>query len=448
MPDGLRGPLIVHDPYSPYAGQYDDELVLTFSDWYHDQMPGLLSYYLSPERNPSGAEPVPYSALFNEVQNASLSVEPNKTYLVRIISMAAFAQVSEIRGQNTARSHITYLFQAFLWFDQHSMTIVEVDGTYTQPYEVDSIYIATAQRYAVLLKTKCDASSNYAITASMDVDDFDDIPDYLVQNVTAALIYNEFEAYPAAAAPLAETDRLDDFNLIPYDGQPLLSGEPDVTLTLNLSFFEQDDQNRAGFNNITYLAQVVPTLATALSTGSAASNASIYGVNTDSTVVEYGQLVEIVINNYDTGAHIMHIHGHAPQLVARVSGVIENGSTTTQAVYDGDSSSFPNTPIRRDTWVLAPAGYTVVRFIADNPGVWIIHCHMEWHIDAGLTATVIEAPMQLQAQTFPPAMEQICSSQNIPTKGNAAGNVYDPYDLDGQITVCPPNPSGAVYGRR
>src|SRR5271163_636589 len=107
MPDGLRGPLIVHDPNSPYAGQYDDELVLTFSDWYHDQMPGLLSYYLSPERNPSGAEPVPYSALFNEVQNASLRVEPDKTYLVRIISMAAFAQVSEIRGQNTARP--TYL---------------------------------------------------------------------------------------------------------------------------------------------------------------------------------------------------------------------------------------------------------------------------------------------------------------------------------------------------
>lgn len=320
------------------------------------------------------------------------------------------------------------------------MTIVEVDGTYTQPYEVDSIYIATAQRYAVLLTTKCDGSSNYAITASMDVDDFDDTPDYMVQNVTAALIYNELEAYPAAAAPLAETSRLDDFSLVPYDGQPLLSGEPDVTLTLDLSFFEQDDQNRAGFNNITYLPQVVPTLATVLSTGSAASNASIYGANTNSMVIEYGQLVEVVINNYDAGAHIIHIHGHAPQLVARVSGVVENGSITTQAVYDGDSSSFPNTPISRDTWALAPGGYTVVRFIADNPGVWTIHCHMEWHVDAGLTATIIEAPTQLQAQTFPPAMEQICNGQNIPTKGNAVGNVYDPYDLDGQITVCPPNP--------
>lgn len=104
MPDGLRGPLIVHDPKSPFAGQYDDELVLTFSDWYHDQMPGLINHYLSPERNPSGAEPEPYSAVFNNVQNASLKVEPGKTYLVRIISMAAFAQVSAATQKSAASS--------------------------------------------------------------------------------------------------------------------------------------------------------------------------------------------------------------------------------------------------------------------------------------------------------------------------------------------------------
>jgi iron transport multicopper oxidase len=103
MPDGLRGPLIVHDPNSPYAGQYDDELVLTFSDWYHDQMPGLISYYLSPEQNPDGAEPEPYSAVFNDIQDASLKVEPGKTYLVRIISMASFAQVGKSKWSMMAQ---------------------------------------------------------------------------------------------------------------------------------------------------------------------------------------------------------------------------------------------------------------------------------------------------------------------------------------------------------
>ena len=104
----MRGPLIVHDPNSPYAAQYDDELVLTFSDWYHDEIPGLLRHYLSPHQNPDAAEPVPYSAVFNEVQNASLGVEPGKTYLVRIISMAAFAQV---------RTTAKYLYLAQLLTD-------------------------------------------------------------------------------------------------------------------------------------------------------------------------------------------------------------------------------------------------------------------------------------------------------------------------------------------
>jgi iron transport multicopper oxidase len=214
-------------------------------------------------------------------------------------------------------------------------------------------------------------------------------------------------------------------------------------LVLTMADIFQDDQNRAGFNNITYLAQKVPSLATVLTTGNAALNASIYGTNSNSFVANFGQLVELVINNYDTGAHIMHTHGHAPQLVARVAGD-DNGN---QAVYNGDTSSFPKVPIRRDTWVLAPEGYTVVRFIANNPGIWIVHCHMEWHVGAGLTATLVEAPLHIQnEQQFPWQMAQICLQDGIGIAGNAAGNVDDPYDMDGQVTVCPPNPQGALVG--
>lgn len=33
-PDGLRGPLIVQDPFDPYKDQYTDEEILIISDWY------------------------------------------------------------------------------------------------------------------------------------------------------------------------------------------------------------------------------------------------------------------------------------------------------------------------------------------------------------------------------------------------------------------------------
>lgn len=56
-PDGLRGPLIFRDPEGPYADSYDEELVLTLSDWYHDEIHDLMRNFIS-VTNPIGAEPV------------------------------------------------------------------------------------------------------------------------------------------------------------------------------------------------------------------------------------------------------------------------------------------------------------------------------------------------------------------------------------------------------
>lgn len=126
----------------------------------------------------------------------------------------------------------------------------------------------------------------------------------------------------------------------------------------------------------------------------------------------------------------MHMHGHIPQMVYRSS---------TQG-YNSATAQLPAFPIRRDTWMLAPSGVTVIRFRADNPGVWLIHCHMEWHVEGGLTATLIEAPQELQRQRnpIPQAFKDQCTAQGIPTSGNAAGNTVNYHDLTGANTVAPP----------
>jgi len=175
-------------------------------------------------QDPDGNEPVPYSALVNDGQYTKFNVQPGKTYFLRIINMAAFSQI-------------------YLHFDQHNMTIVETDGIYTEHKEVDSLYIAVAQRYGVLLKTKHDTSTNYAALAMLDETMFDDIPDYLDPNVTAYLVYNDEKALPS---PLVVNgfDTIDDFTLTPYDKLHLFDGTPDQTIVLGLGFFEQDGQNR------------------------------------------------------------------------------------------------------------------------------------------------------------------------------------------------------------
>ena len=147
-PDGLRGPLIVNDPENPFKDQYDEEIVLTFSDWYHQSMPKLISGFIS-IANPSGAEPVPQAALVNDTQNLDVKIEPGKTYMFRMINIGAFAA-------------------QYVWFEDHTMRVVEVDGIYTEPSDAEMLYMAAAQRYSVLITAKNDTSSNFAFVGSMD----------------------------------------------------------------------------------------------------------------------------------------------------------------------------------------------------------------------------------------------------------------------------------------
>ena len=83
---------------------------------------------------------------------------------------------------------------------------------------------------------------------------------------------------------------------------------------------------------------------------------------------------------------------------------------------------------------MVPAmGYIVLRFVADNPGICIFHCHIDWHLSQGLAVLMVEAPdVMQQTINVPENHYQICKAANVPSAGNAAGNVKDFLDLSGQ----------------
>lgn len=130
-----------------------------------------------------------------------------------------------------------------------------------------------------------------------------------------------------------------------------------------------DGANYAFFNDQTYVAPKVPTLYSVLSSGDLATNPQVYGVNSNSFVLDYGQTVEIILNNYDTGKHPFHLHGHSFQVVARSD---DDGGPYANNV------TFPSTPMRRDTLLVRPNGNFVIRFRSTNPGVWLFHCKSTW----------------------------------------------------------------------
>lgn len=99
--------------------------------------------------------------------------------------------------------------------------------------------------------------------------------------------------------------------------------------------------------------------------------------------------------------------------------------------------------MRRDTFVLRPQGYIVLRFKADNPGLWLLHCHIEWHVDQGLIVSMVEAPLELQKSlTIPQDHIDACKAGGIAYTGNAAGNTVDVLDLSGASEAPKPLPAG------
>jgi FtsP/CotA-like multicopper oxidase with cupredoxin domain len=86
--------------------------------------------------------------------------------------------------------------------------------------------------------------------------------------------------------------------------------------------------------------------------------------NDHSLNVKEGERVEIVMRSDTAMSHPMHLHGHDVQVV-EIDGKKLNGAL-------------------RDTVMIPPKSTTKVIFDANNPGVWAFHCHILYHLAAGM----------------------------------------------------------------
>ena len=68
----------------------------------------------------------------------------------------------------------------------------------------------------------------------------------------------------------------------------------------------------------------------------------------------------------------------------------------------------PHTP-RKDTVLVPEGGYAIVDVVADNPGIWFMHCHVENHQVEGMDVIINEA--QPNQNPSPPKMRQFGNFQ-------------------------------------
>lgn len=84
--------------------------------------------------------------------------------------------------------------------------------------------------------------------------------------------------------------------------------------------------------------------------------------------VKSGQHVALKFVNETGMSHPMHLHGHSFQVVD-INGRALNGAL-------------------RDTVLVPPRTSVTVAFNANNPGLWYVHCHVLWHLAAGMATLV------------------------------------------------------------
>ncbi|TEB23091.1 yellow laccase [Coprinellus micaceus] len=368
--DGLRGAIVVYDLHDPHRNRYDvdnPDTVITLADWYHVPAPS------------AGIVPTPDSTLINGkgryaggpvVPLTKIVVKRNKRYRFRLVSISCDPN---------------YVFS----IDSHTMTIIEVDGINVQPLTVDSIQIFAGQRYSFVLTTN-QPVANYWIRANPNLG----TRGFAGGLNSAILRYSGAPDADPTSTQTPNSNPLVEANLHPLSnaaapGTPTL-GAADVTLNLNIVFDFQALKFRV--NGAIFNEPSVPVLLQILSGASTAQDllpaGSVY-------VLPRNKVIEVSMPGGSTGSpHPIHLHGHAFSVVRSA------GSSTY---------NFAN-PVRRDVVSIGNTGDNVtIRFKTDNPGPWIMHCHIDWHLVLGLSVVFAEdVPSIASVNLPPPAWDQLC----------------------------------------
>jgi FtsP/CotA-like multicopper oxidase with cupredoxin domain len=328
-------------------------------------------------------------------QNSTRAVFPvqqHKRYRYRLINTGAFTPFD-------------------FSIDNHTLSVIEADGTVVQPINVHRLQVAVAQRYSVVLNAN-QTASNYWIRSQMDTFCFATDNPALDPDVRALLTYTNSTEGPTLSSDWLDAvdDLCEDFNatlLVPSVAE---EAPPAQTLYAIQFSFEIGDYalDRAYVNGTSWIPADVPTLNQAVEGLKANNNTfNVSGLSSAYTPsnqyvidIPRNQVVDLLVTNFDDGSHPFHLHGHRFWIMA----------ASDQQYFDWDSYGSINTtnPIRRDTLTIDANGWALIRFRSDNPGLWALHCHISWHMEAGLLIQFQARNDIMKDWTLPESVTDLC----------------------------------------
>ncbi|CAL4979165.1 unnamed protein product [Urochloa decumbens] len=373
-----------------------------------------------------------------------LDVEPGKTYLLRIINAVLFSEY-------------------YLKIAGHKFTVVAADANYVKPYTTDVIAVAPGETVDALVVANASPGRYYMVALPNQAPLPDpQIPVFATRGMVQYKHDHdhgeeEEEGAPSSNVPLLpempdQHDTMTSFyfrsNLtsLPERRRSQLPAQADESLfiTLGLGSFCPRGRSCSGIywrnhsvaaatmNNVSFhlpTDMAVPLLDVQYChCNSTSSGVELYTLPdkpprafnyTDpvlaqwdtrkslllertrrATVVRrfrYGAVVDMVFQStslLQSDANPMHLHGHDMFMLAQ-------GHGNYDAAKDVARYNLVDPPMR-NTVMVPRVGWVAIRFVADNPGVWFMHCHYEFHLMMGMAAVFIVEDGRTLDSVLPP----------------------------------------------
>lgn len=331
---GLVGPLIIYDPNE--RQDYDHDEVVFLSDVAAQDVGTLINAIRNTKIDTSF--PNAYTSPHGEKVNIDVN------YAGYMLNGRTAEDPWTLRARAGDRIRLRLINgsgSSYFGITIHGMpmTVIAADGAPTKPLTVDSLMLATAQRYDVLVTVP--DSGAYTIHAGALGDN---------RQAVGVIATGDAPARPDPARADFTKRHLDPGSL--HAAAPsAFDGQRDVaTYQIVLS---GDMKGYRWFMNGNSWPEPFA--------GEGALR-TYYDVRA-------GQIVRFKLINQTPMSHPMHLHGHT----FRVLGPTPDG---------------PADALVRDTVSVPPKQTLWIEFLADNPGTWFWHCHNIWHLATGMAQAV------------------------------------------------------------
>ena len=333
---GLYLPVIIDDPTEP--GHYDAEWIVMLDDWTDGigKTPQQLYDDLTGQHTP-GIDNMPGmpAMTMNGVGKSDLlgGDSGDISYPYYLINGRIPAAPTTFTGKPGQRIRIRIInagsdtaFRVAL--AGHSMTVTHTDGYPVLPTEVDALLMGMGERYDVIVTAADGVFPLVALAEGKNA-------------LARALLSTGTGTAPDPGFQPPELNKrvgtVDMFTATP--AVDLGSSQPDV----NLSAVLAGDMMHYNWT----------------------INGEPFS-KTKPLQIKQGQRAVLTFNNTTMMWHPMHLHGHTFQVIKP------------------DGSRGP----RKDTVIVAPNQKVSVNLIADNPGIWMMHCHNTYHQEAGMMTSL------------------------------------------------------------